>query len=387
MSRPRNPVGTHGIVNIVEVLPGKWRARTLYRFEDGKRRQVERFGATSSKAQHALKVALTTIERPSHVAITKRTKVVALADAYLQLKAETGRAPRTISTYRHNANTIIKPLIGDLTVGEATTMRLQRFISDVEIKHGHGSAKGCRSVLSGMFALAVRNDAITTNPVVGIAGIERKRSHAAKALPVDEVPAFLATVQADEELRRLDMVELWEFMARTGCRIGEALALRWDRVDLGASTVTLGPSVSRVPGQGLFIQEAGKTSTSERTIVVPGEVVTMLYLRREVLPGNDLDLVFPSMLGKLRDTSNTEADWRVNRDRLGYPGFTSHGFRKTVATALDAAGLSARDIAEYLGHKNPSMTQDVYMSRNTQSVKAASALSSLFGVSSGSRTN
>ena len=33
--------------------------------------------------------------------------------------------------------------------------------------------------LRGMFALAVRNDAITTNPVVGIAGIERKVSRAA----------------------------------------------------------------------------------------------------------------------------------------------------------------------------------------------------------------
>ncbi|TFC55365.1 site-specific integrase [Cryobacterium sp. TMT2-17-1] len=387
MSRPRNPVGTHGVVNAREVESGKWRARTLYRFEDGRRRQVERFAASESRARHALKVALTTIETPSHLAITKRTKLADLAEAYLQLKAETGRAPRTLSTYRHNADTIIKPRIGQLTVGEATTMRLQTFITDVGIKHGHGSAKGCRSVLSGMLALAVRSDALTTNPVVGIAGIERKTSRAASALPVEHVPAFLTTIHEDAELQRLDLVELWEFMARTGCRIGEGLALRWDRVDFTGGTVTLGSSVSRVPGRGLMIQEAGKTATSERTIVVPSDAVAMLRARWESQPPNYLNLVFPSMLGKLRDTSNTESDWRANRERLGYPSFTSHGFRKTVATALDAAGLSARDIAEYLGHKNPSMTQDVYMARNTQSVKAAAALSAMFGVSSGSRTD
>jgi integrase len=412
VSRPRNPPGTHGVVKsdpvrrvIVqgddgtdvtrlqvitagdEAKPGDyWRARTLFRFQDGKRRQVERFGETESKAKHSLKTALTTIETPSQLAINKKTGLSDLADAYLLLKEETGRAPRTISTYRHNADTIIKPGIGQLTVGEATTMRLQRFITDTAKKHGHGSAKGCRSVLSGMMALAVRNDALLTNPVVGIAGIERKASGGATALPLDEVAAFLATIAGDTEMKRLELVELWEFMARTGCRIGEALALRWDFVNFDAATVTLGASVSRVRGKGLILREAGKTATSERTIVVPGEVVAMLRARYAVQPVNDLDLVFPSMLGKLRDTSNTESDWRVNRDRLGYPGFTSHGFRKTVATALDASGLSARDIADYLGHKHPSMTQDVYMARNTQSVKAATALSSMFGVSSGSRT-
>jgi integrase len=86
------------------------------------------------------------------------------------------------------------------------------------------------------------------------------------------------------------------------------------------------------------------------------------------------------MLGKLRDTSNTEADWRANRDRLGYPGPSSHAFRKTVATALDVSGLSARAIAEYLGHKRPSMTQDVYMSRRAGGDESAEKLTQMFGV-------
>ncbi|MCW2530091.1 MAG: Tyrosine recombinase XerC-like, partial [Pseudonocardiales bacterium] len=53
---------------------------------------------------------------------------------------------------------------------------------------------------------------------------------------------------------------------------------------------------------------------------------------------------------------------------------TSHVFRKTVATRMDAAGHSAREIADQLGHEKPSMTQDVYMGRQVVSAAAARTL-------------
>ncbi|GAB3389209.1 site-specific integrase [Humibacter soli] len=383
MARPRTPVGAHGTIHTQEIAPQKWRARTYYRFEDGQRRQVERFATTRAKAENALKSALTTIETPSSNRITRSTTLAALADAYLDTKRASGRAPRTLSTYAYNIDTHIKPGIGQLTIAETSTMRVQSFINEIDSDHGSGSAKGCRSVLSGMFALAVRNDAIKINPVTGVAGIEKRRTQTSTALPLDAVPTFLSAIRNDDELQRLDMSDLLEFMALTGCRIGEALALRASHVDLNNSTVTLGPSVTRVPGQGLIIHEPGKTETSNRTIVVP-ETLCALLTRRLTGDIQPTDLVFPSLLGKLRDPANTESDWRHNRARLGYPNLVPHGLRKTVATALDAAGLSARDIAEYLGHKRPSMTQDVYMSRSTQSAKAAAALDSKYGVSTGS---
>ena len=53
---------------------------------------------------------------------------------------------------------------------------------------------------------------------------------------------------------------------------------------------------------------------------------------------------------------------------------TSHVLRKTVATRLDEAGLSARQIADHLGHNRPSLTQDVYMGRGMAAPEAAKAL-------------
>ena len=45
-----------------------------------------------------------------------------------------------------------------------------------------------------------------------------------------------------------------------------------------------------------------------------------------------------------------------------------------VATRLDEVGLSARQIADHLGHAAPSMTQDVYMGRRVASSDAAKVL-------------
>jgi integrase len=45
-----------------------------------------------------------------------------------------------------------------------------------------------------------------------------------------------------------------------------------------------------------------------------------------------------------------------------------------VLALLDLAGLSAREIANFLGHKHASMTQDVNMSRHTGTERAAALL-------------
>ena len=54
-----------------------------------------------------------------------------------------------------------------------------------------------------------------------------------------------------------------------------------------------------------------------------------------------------------------------------------HTYRKTVATMLDRQGLSARTIADQLGHSRISMTQDVYMGRRAVDQVAVVALESL----------
>src|ERR1035437_7580539 len=75
-----------------------------------------------------------------------------------------------------------------------------------------------------------------------------------------------------------------------------------------------------------------------------------------------------------RDPSNTQADLRDSLEWCGLRWVTSHVIRKTTATLLDDAGLSARSIANQLGHAQPSRTQNVYMRRKIASTEAAGVL-------------
>ena len=58
-----------------------------------------------------------------------------------------------------------------------------------------------------------------------------------------------------------------------------------------------------------------------------------------------------------------------------------HNYRKTVATMLDQSGLSARTIANQLGHLRTSTTQDVYLGRRAVDTAAAFALEAFGGSS------
>jgi integrase len=375
MVRPRIPIGSNGVFSFTQMRPGLWRARTRYRFEDGELRQIERFASSRPKALAALQLALTTSQLNTTSSVRRETRLADLADRFLASKAD--RAPRTVDTYRQTIEHHIKPKIGSLAVAEATTERLDRFIRTVTEKNGPGAAKACRAVLSGMMGVAARADAVRVNPVREISNIERHRK-GAEAIPIDDLANLLNVVRRDQRLNELDQVDVIEFLAATGCRLGEVLAVSWSAVDFGAQSVTFRANVVRAHGRGIIIQDHVKTQAGMRTIAVPGSLIERLRERKTSFKiYNEHDLVFPTVRGNIRDPRNTSRDWRDARDRLGYPTVTTHSFRKTVATALDHAGLSAREIAEYLGHANPSLTQDVYMAKNTGGVKAAHALDAI----------
>ena len=174
-----------------------------------------------------------------------------------------------------------------------------------------------------------------------------------------------------------DLPDLSRFMMATGVRIGEALAVYWDDVDFEAGTVAVNYTVIRVKGVGL-IRKSTKTEAGERTLPLPSGRSTCCSggVRSRCFPNGP---VFPSSLGGLRDPSNTRRDLRKARGGDEFAWVTSHVFRKTAATILDEAGLSARLVADQLGHARPSMTQDTYLGRKAVDRRAADALEGALG--------
>ena len=84
--------------------------------------------------------------------------------------------------------------------------------------------------------------------------------------------------------------------------------------------------------------------------------------------------LFPDVHGGFRDPANARRELREARGHEEFAWITSHALRKTAATILDEAALSARLVADQLGHSRPSMTQDVYMGRHSVDSRAATAL-------------
>ncbi|MER7445355.1 site-specific integrase [Microbacterium sp. NPDC097977] len=128
----------------------------------------------------------------------------------------------------------------------------------------------------------------------------------------------------------------------TECRPGEALALRWDDVDLEGGWITIEGTVTRVAGVGLIPQEAPKSEASRRKLALPRFVLDALVRRRV---NAYCEWVFPSAVGTLRWPENVRQQWNVALRGTGVEWMTPKDCRKAVATIL---GVEAA--REQLGH-------------------------------------
>jgi integrase len=333
-----------------------------------------------------------------------------LADAWLE--APHGWSTGTMRTYRSVVGKQVKPAFGRLCVREVTPGAVSRALAAMAASSGPGAAKTARACLSGMFTLAVEDGAIGANPVRDARPRISSAKRAPRALTRDEEIRLVSLFHGSDRAAALDLADLVDWMLATGCRIGEALGARFGRnsegrplLDLQAKTWEINGTVVRVPGQGLTIQPRPKTAAGWRVIALPDFAVQLAARRRSLSVGGSEGVLFPApVAGTLGDPSNVSGQLRELLDGFdcgrchgtgvaaGAPArggtgsrrvrctegpwswVTSHTFRKTVATRLDEAGLSPRQVADQLGHANPSMTLDVYFGRQVVSAEAARVL-------------
>ncbi|BBY62099.1 site-specific integrase [Mycolicibacterium helvum] len=137
-------------------------------------------------------------------------------------------------------------------------------------------------------------------------------------------------------------------MIATGLRRPELLALRWTDFDADAGTISVTGKVIREKARGLVRVDETKTAAGLRVIPLPAFAIAALTERRTLPYLGQQSVIFPSTNGTLRDPDNFAGQWRRIRDELGVPDISSHSFRKTVATLIDDAGLSARIGADHL---------------------------------------
>ena len=379
--RPRLPLGTWGEINVRNIGPSRYLARAQYRRADGNTVRIARVGQTKGDARTRLLAALAD-QQGTGGEIGQRSTVGELVERWLTEIEDSQRRPQTVDAYRTPARNIQRR-IGELRAAELTAGRCDTLLRSVKAEQGPGAARNVRKVLNGICKLAVRHGILPSNPVRDTETIEAPRKRV-RALSAEQVEELSDRLRTDPQAVSQDIPDLVEMALATGCRIGELLAVRWEAfnddgepvLDLNLGTVEINATIVRIRTRGLVLQPRPKTAAGWRVLKLPPHAVEMLKQRRGLDHyRTDEGVVFTNPhKPRLRDPARVAEDLRNILPRLGYGWVTSHVWRKTVATRLDEAGLSARVIADHLGHERPSMTMDTYMGRRVVSAAAAEAL-------------
>ncbi len=201
---------------------------------------------------------------------------------------------------------------------------------------------------------AVRDGLMVTNPLTEVTAPRATKT----AVPVtrpDEVEALLVACSR----RRIE--PLVYFVAFTGCRIGEALSLRWEDVDLKASTATVWRG-----------SQNGHTTKSRRprSLTLLPEVTAQLKAVRQRTRRERLalgaewwpsDLVFTSATGRPLDYNNVSHELQRALRAAGVSTRRPwHSLRHGVSHRLLTNGLPLPLVSSMLGHSSVAITADIY---------------------------
>lgn len=395
MARPRTAVGSHGKITVTGhvtdvngrkvkpphgVRPTSWRARTTVRDSDGKSRDAEAWAATKAKAETRLRAALVVRQAPTKAEGLRADMAVSDAgEVWLnRIERPGGKlSPNTVSQYRASFERLVKgSAIGSLSLREVNRVPvLEGYLQSVAEAHGQGSAKTARSVVSSILTLAVRHDVLDGNRMRDVENpsvVPRKSARdAERAFTKDELSHVLAVTREHETAREFDLVDLVHFLAGTGARHSEALALRW--VD-----VILADDAGELLAVGEVHIRGTKTARSDRFVAMPEWLTTRLRDRAERFGTKGLVFHTPGRWGtasreKERDRRNVTRHLRVVLNDAGMPWATAHTFRTTVGD-LVTKGVNGTEASNILGHARASMTYDRYSDRRQRPTGAVDVL-------------
>lgn len=339
--------------------------RYVVRYRDPQGRQRKRFARTLAEARDLKATLRADVARGEYRSLSRVTFADYAASWVETYQGRTSRGirPETLADYRRELGLDKdgKP-IGDRAVGYFGRMRLAE-IEPRNVKE-YAARVAARGVapntvrlaiapVRALLATAFEEGLIRSNPAAGVRIAQRIEEDAdaqrPKALTEAELRRLLAKIPDEHRL-------FIEFLAHTGLRIGEAVALRWQDVDLGRRRV----QVRRRLYLGSFAPP--KSRYGRRDVPLsPGMAQRLWTIRKDRHPA-DVDPLFPSRSGGYLDASNLFA--RVLKPAARAAGVSWCGFhtlRHTCATLLFRRGLNAKQVQVWLGHHSPAFTLATYV--------------------------
>jgi integrase len=280
-----------------------------------------------------------------------------------------GVRPETLADYRMMLEKYAIPFFGRTPLTAIEPTHIKKYVAQLaERGVSEATVKIRLSPVRVVLATALEEGLIRWNPAVGIRGTvprteeptEAEDEENVKALSEDELRALLAEIPPEWRT-------FFEFLAHTGCRIGEAIALQWRHVDLDQRRVL----IRRRWYRKAFAPPKSRYGRRD----IPLSQGMAEELRRLRRGRDDEALVFTSEQGHLINQNNLMrrvlkpacvragfGEWAISGGHRSARSWVSfHTFRHSCASSLFRAGLNAKQVQAWLGHHSPAFTLSVYV--------------------------
>lgn len=326
-------------------------------FRDAQGRSRKRSAATMAEAR-ALKASLTADVARGEFRLLSRTTVADYAAEWIETyhgRTSRGFRETTRQEYRRDLEREILPYFGRRKLAEIEPRDVKAFAAHLATKRGFkpGSVRNVIAPLRAMFATAFEEGLIRSNPAANVRLIQTAQAEAAEKAKAMTEAELHAVVDALPEAHRL----FFRFLAESGTRIGEAVAVRWSDVDFERGRIR----IERRWYRGSY--GPPKSRYGVRSIPLSTTLLRDLWEAQSAVAVHDEDaLIFTNSSGERLDASNLRR--RVltpAATRAGVPWVGFHTFRHTCATILFRRGHNAKQVQMWLGHHSAAFTLSTYV--------------------------
>lgn len=319
-----------------------------------------------------------------------RTTLNFFFDDYIKTKYELKQSTRT--NYKYMYNKYVRNEIGSQNISSIKYSDIKKFYIHLmrDIGFKPNSIENIHTILHPVFAIAVRDGLIRTNPTDGVMA-EIKRSHdwekpKRHALTIEQQEAFIRYCSETPKYRH--WLTLFTVLLGTGCRVGEVVGLRWQDCDFIQKIIHINHSlIYRLQDDGHveFHVTTPKTKAGARVIPMLDDVKRALtdeHDRQMVCGFNETTVdgyhgfIFMNRYGtvlsphninraikRIYTEYNTKESERAQveqREPILIPHFSVHNLRHTFCTRFCENETNIKIIQEIMGHADITTTMDVY---------------------------
>jgi integrase len=265
------------------------------------------------------------------------------------LKNKVEISGKTMATYLSQLNVHILPTLGEASLTSITNSDVRAWLADmIDSEVGGTTLRQSLRLLRAILEDALNAGLCTHNATKGIRTAKQAKKKA-KALGPDQVKALAA------ECGKYG--NLIEFLAATGLRINEALALQVGDVDFDAAKLQVARTWT-MTASGKKILGATK-NREDRSIPLSRQ---MLELLKPVTHSKaKTDYIFTGSNGDALDYGYFRRAYFTRATKnLGFEDVTVHWLRHTCASMLIRLGAPITTISEILGHSSIKITLETY---------------------------